>query len=132
MAAMPTVDYRMARRAVLEEFRSGLRAAVDVCDAHPELLRAARHIGEETQHECPVCDTPGLRHVFYTYGLRGRENGRVRRREDLVELEDRVGEFSCYVVEVCTGCAWNHLVRSYLAGRRHQRGARSRVSDASH
>ena len=26
------------------------------------------------------------------------------------------GEFRVYVVEVCTGCGWNHLHLSYLLG----------------
>lgn len=118
---MPTVDYRMARRALLRDLRSGLRSVADVCDAHPELMRAARFIGEETGEACPICEQPGLRVLFYTYGkeLKGRENGRVRRRSDLMALRERFGEFACYVVEVCTECSWNHLVRSYLSGHKH-------------
>lgn len=93
---------------------------MDVCDAHPELMRAAQFIGEPAREQCPVCDDEDLRLVFYTYGkeLHGRENGRVRRKEDLPELRDRYGEFICYVVEVCTSCSWNHLVRSYAAGKK--------------
>jgi uncharacterized protein DUF5318 len=118
---MPTVDYRMARRAVLLELRRGIRSVADVCDAHPELIRAARFIGEETADICPICSHAGLRVLFYTYGneLKGRENGRVRRRADLLELRERFGEFACYVVEVCTACSWNHLVRSFLTGYKH-------------
>jgi hypothetical protein len=120
-ATMPTVDYRMARRALLRDLRSGLRSVADVCDAHPELMRAARFIGEETNEVCPICESGRLRVLFYTYGkeLKGRENGRVRRRADLLELRQRFGEFACYVVEVCTECSWNHLVRSYLSGYKH-------------
>ena len=120
-ATMPTVDYRMARRALLRDLRSGLRSVADVCDAHPELVRAARFIGEETKEICPICEGGQLRVLFYTYGkeLKGRENGRVRRRSDLLELRERFGEFACYVVEVCTECSWNHLVRSYLSGYKH-------------
>ena len=118
---MPTVDYRLARRALLRDLRTGLRSTADVCDAHPELMRAARFIGEETREQCPICHHPGLRLLFYTYGkeLKGRENGRVRRRSDLEELQARYPEFACYVVEVCTECSWNHLIRSYLSGQKH-------------
>jgi len=118
---MSTVDYRMARRALLRDLRRGFISRADVCDAHPELVRAARFIGDELDEVCPVCDHRGLRVVFYTYGreLKGRENGRVRRREDLLELRQRYGEFLCYVVEVCMSCGWNHLVRSYLTGHKH-------------
>ena len=118
---MSTVDYRMARRALLRNLRRGFVSRADVCDAHPELIRAARFIGEEVEDTCPVCEKERLKVVVYTYGkeLRGRENGRVRRRADLAELKARVGEFSCYVVEVCNGCRWNHLVRSFQTGHRH-------------
>ncbi|MCA1830020.1 MAG: DUF5318 domain-containing protein [Actinobacteria bacterium] len=118
---MSTVDYRMARRALLRDLARGRVSRLDVCDAHPELIRAARFIGEELEDVCPVCEEAPLRAVFYTYGgeLRGRENGRVRRKQDLAELRSAVGDFVCYVVEVCTECQWNHLVRSFAAGRRH-------------
>jgi hypothetical protein len=118
---MTTVDYRMARRALLRDLRRGLRSVADVCDAHPELMRAARFLGEETSDVCPICDEPGLRVLFYTYGkeLKGRENGRVRRRSDLTELQARFGEFACYVVEVCMECSWNHLRRSFTTGQQY-------------
>lgn len=117
---MRTVDYRMARRALLRDLRTGLRSRADVCDAHPELMRAAKHIGEQTCESCPICGEDGLRAVFYAYGkeLR-RDSGRVARKEDLAELRERYAEFDCYVVEVCTECHWNHLVRSFTTGFRH-------------
>ncbi len=114
------IDYRMAKRAILRQLRYGLLSRLDVCDAHPELLRAARHIGVETSDVCPVCERESLRLVVYTYGKAlKRGSGRVRRLQDLHELRREVDEFICYVVEVCTRCQWNHLVRSYLTGRRH-------------
>ena len=121
MRAMPAVDYRMARRALLRDLQAGLRSRIDVCDAHPELMRAAMHIGEDAKEPCPICEDGQLKLLFYTYGkeLIGRENGRVRRRQDLPDLRARYGEFACYVVEVCTECSWNHLVRSFITGTRH-------------
>lgn len=118
---MSTIDYRMARRAVLRDLAKGRVSKIDVCDAHPELIRAARFIGEEVADPCPVCEDGSLKVVFYTYGgqLRGRENGRVRRKQDIAELRAQLDEFVCYVVEVCTACQWNHLVRSFATGRRH-------------
>lgn len=117
---MPTVDYRLARKALLRALRVGLVSQPDVCDAHPELMRAARHLGEETRKACPVCEQGGLRLVLYTYGKDlKRENGRVRRRAELGELRARVEEFVTYVVEVCMACRWNHLVQSITTGRRH-------------
>ena len=40
-------------------------------------------------------------------------------------------EFSVYVVEVCTGCGWNHLVVSFVLGDGvpRQRSRRRRASE---
>ena len=62
------IDYALARRLTVRDFRSGALTRLDVCDAHPELLRAARNLGEESDDDCPVCSTPGLRRVRYVYG----------------------------------------------------------------
>lgn len=114
---MGTVDYRMARRAALLGFRRGFASKSDLCDAHPELMRAARHIGTKVETPCPTCDADELRLVVYTYGKElKRENGRVRRIAELPEVQDRVSKFTCYLVEACLSCGWNHLVRSFPAG----------------
>ena len=44
-AEMRLVDYTLAKRAKLTELRGGRLSRDDVCDAHPELLRAARNVG---------------------------------------------------------------------------------------
>ena len=117
---MATVDYRLARRSVLLGLQTGFVSRFDVCDAHPEAMRAARFIGEPASRPCPICNSEDLRLLFYAYGKElKRDSGRVYRRSDLEELTQRVGEFCTYVVEVCTACSWNHLVRSFLAGQRH-------------
>ncbi|MGH2765769.1 MAG: DUF5318 family protein, partial [Actinomycetota bacterium] len=36
------VDYTLAKRALLREVRRGMLSTIDICDAHPELMRAAR------------------------------------------------------------------------------------------
>jgi hypothetical protein len=116
----PSVDYRLARRAVLTSLKRGMLGTSDVCDAHPELLRAARNIGIADPSPCPICSHDTLRRVRYVYGdALKRDNGRVVYPEEwLNELAARHDQFTCYVVEVCTDCAWNHLVRSFSAGRR--------------
>jgi hypothetical protein len=43
------VDYRLARQALLSEFRKGRLARHQVCDAHPELVRNARELGAATR-----------------------------------------------------------------------------------
>ncbi len=117
--AGPSVDYRLARRSALNNLRRGSLDVGDVCDAHPELLRAGKNIGEETADPCPICSHATLRWVRYVYGEELRHNnGRVvYPAEWLQELTAKYDRFTCYVVEVCIDCAWNHLVRAYTAGR---------------
>jgi Family of unknown function (DUF5318) len=117
--AGPVVDFSLARRSTLEALRGGRLATTDVCDAHPELLRAGKNIGEEVPALCPVCSHESLRWVRYVYGDDLKQNsGRVVYPADwLLELVANYDQFTCYVVEVCTDCAWNHLMRSYVTGR---------------
>src|SRR5512135_918438 len=61
-------DYGLARRAVLRDFRRGALTRLDVCDAHPELIRAAQCIGTDLDDECPVCGVTTMRLVTYVYG----------------------------------------------------------------
>ena len=119
------MDYSLARRALIARLRRGAVTTTDVCDAHPELMRAAKNIGAEVPRPCPVCSHDALRWVRYVYGddLK-RDNGRVVYPDEwLGELAAAHDEFVCYVVEVCVDCSWNHLVRSYLEGRRFLPGA---------
>jgi len=115
------IDYRLARRAVLREWRLGKVGRAEVCDAHPELVRAARHLGEATSNECPICEKTNLRLVSYVYGdsLKAANGRCVTSQDELDRLGQNYDEFACYVVEVCTECNWNHLTTSYLLGRRH-------------
>lgn len=124
-ATGPTVDYRLARRAALASVRRGSLDTGDVCDAHPELMRAAKNIGESCDPACPVCSHDSLRLVRYVYGpdLK-RDNGRVVYPDEwLREIAGRYEQFTCYVVEVCVDCAWNHLIRAYQAGTKYGGGS---------
>jgi hypothetical protein len=114
------VDYSLARRSTIASLRRGRLRTTDVCDAHPELMRAAKNIGTIALEHCPVCSHDALRRVRYVYGddLK-HNNGRVVYPEGwLEELAGQHEQFTCYVVEVCVDCAWNHLLRSYLTGTR--------------
>ena len=125
------VDYALARRATLAGLFTGRVSALDVCDAHTYLLRAAKFHGEPTETDCPVCKKERLIHVTYTYGdvFKGETNGRVRQSAQLEALADEYGEFTVYVVEVCRGCGWNHLATSYvLASTRARPSSRARRS----
>ncbi|MHB8290531.1 MAG: DUF5318 family protein [Acidimicrobiales bacterium] len=111
------VDYRLGRDLALAGFRSGRLGRSDVCDAHPELMRAARSVGRETLEECPVCAEAKLVHVLFAFGPRLPAGGRcLASVEELQCLAERVSEASCYVVEVCPQCSWNHLAHMFLAG----------------
>lgn len=109
------IDYRLARQALISEFKKGRLAQHEVCDAHPELQRAARECSEATRQRCPICEDANLVLVSYVFGPRLPSHGRcVTSRRELRELAGRRGEFACYVVEVCPDCSWNHLARSFV------------------
>ncbi len=111
------IDYRLAREAVVREFRRGRLARHDVCDAHPELLRAARNVGQPSGQECPICEQAEAVLVSFAFGARLPPGGRcLTSRAELEKLSQRVTPVSCYVVEVCPGCSWNHLARMFLTG----------------
>ena len=115
------IDYSLARRVVVRDVQRGRVARASVCDAHPELIRAARNVGEGSGRDCPICEAHELRLVSYVFGDGLKQaNGRcITSADELERLEASVDEFACYVVEVCVDCSWNHLVRSFLVGRRH-------------
>jgi hypothetical protein len=113
------IDYRLARNAVLKEFRRGRLSRLDVCDAHPELIRAARSIGRPADEECPICESDSLVHVSYGFGPRLPASGQTFvDGTELARLTRRAGQVACYVVEVCADCRWNHLARTFVADRR--------------
>jgi hypothetical protein len=114
------VDYVLARRSVLRDLHRGRLSRRDVCDAHPELIRAARQVGDAAGVDCPVCELEGLRLVSYAFGdsLKSPSGRLWVGEKELARLERSHDELKCYEVEVCAECGWNHLRRSYLVGRR--------------
>jgi hypothetical protein len=114
-ADLGVVDYTLAKRALLRQVRRGAMSPLDVCDAHPELMRAARSVGREIARQCPVCDRQPLRLLAYVYAddLK-RDNGRVWGLDEAISLAARRRGGACYVVEVCTACAWNHLTEAFV------------------
>ncbi|SCL38830.1 hypothetical protein GA0074692_5149 [Micromonospora pallida] len=112
------VDYSLQRRAVLREVLSGRVGTYDVCDASPYLKNAARFHGEPTEQRCPICRRENLTHVHYIYGDELKQSaGQARTRAELPALAITLREFQVFVVEVCLGCDWNHLVEQFLLGR---------------
>ncbi|HEX6255373.1 MAG TPA: DUF5318 family protein [Euzebyales bacterium] len=128
-----STDYRMAKRALVRRVSQGSVAVADVCDAHPELLRAARNIGTPSERRCPICAladrrahvaadaTSSLRLVTYVFGrdLRRRSGTPVWTREELEDLAADHDSFTAYTVECCLVCGWNHLHESVLMGQSH-------------
>jgi hypothetical protein len=111
------VDYALARRALLVQLSRGQLTAADVCDAHPDLQRAARYHGENTDVGCPICRKTRLTRVTYAYGDELQHaSGRARSSRTLDALAQRYSNIRIYVVEVCRSCGWNHLTVSYLTG----------------
>lgn len=114
-----TVDYRLARNSVVAEYHRGRLSRLDVCDAHPELLRAATNLGHATEEDCPICDDACLVWVTYVFGSRLPPSGRcVSSAAELAKLDRSPRDLAGYVVEVCPECNWNHLIRQFSLGRR--------------
>jgi Family of unknown function (DUF5318) len=113
------IDYRLARNSVVSEFRKGRLSRLDVCDAHPELLRAATNVGQETREDCPICEETKVVLVSYVFGTRLPPSGKcVTSQRELMKLSRGARELACYVVEVCPQCSWNHLARTFTVGSR--------------
>ena len=112
------VDYSLQRRALLREVYSGRVGVYEVCDASPYLKNAARFHGEPTDVRCPICRRENLTHVHYIYGDELRQSaGQARALAQLPALAMTLREFQVFVVEVCRGCDWNHLIEQFLLGR---------------
>ena len=108
------ISFLLERNRVLRQYERGELTRHDICDAHPELIRAANHYSEHTNAPCPVCDKEAIRIVSYVFGPRLPSHGRcVNSSGDLDRIRRRKGTFTCYKVEVCAQCSWNHLLRSY-------------------
>jgi hypothetical protein len=116
-AGRGVVDHRLARRHLINEFRRGRLRQDQVCDAHPELIRAARNIGSESRTTCPICQQVKLRLVTYVFGSRLPSSGRcVSTAKEMAALNARSDDLTAYVVEACTECRWHHLLRILPVG----------------
>lgn len=115
------VDHALARRALLRSlFGGGLfttTSSYDVCDASRFLKQAAQAYGAQVERDCPVCRRERLWEVSWVYGEAiGDYAGSARNPRQLEALARAFPDFSVHEVEVCLGCGWNHLLRSYRTG----------------
>lgn len=118
------VDHRLARRHLINEYHRGRLRQDQVCDAHPELIRAAKNLGSESSSTCPICQETKLRLVTYVFGSRLPSHGRcVSTAKELAALNQRADDLTAYVVEACVECRWHHLLRVLPVGGRRSRRA---------
>jgi hypothetical protein len=113
------IDYALQRRSTLQALRRpGRRLALqEACDADPMLIRAAKHHGEPSSVDCPVCESDELVNLQYVFGDQlGQYSGRIKRTTELEEMAHEFGAVKVVVVEVCPACGWNHMILSYLLG----------------
>jgi hypothetical protein len=111
------VDYRLTRQSVVSQYRKGRLSRLDVCDAHPELRRAALMASAPTGEGCPICEECQVVLVTYAFGPRLPAGGRcITSAREMAKLSRRREPVACYVVEVCPECAWNHLTRVFQVG----------------
>ena len=111
------IDYRLARMGIVSEFKKGRLAKHEVCDAHPELKRAAQSASEPTSMECPICEEDNIVLVTYAFGTGLPASGRcITQKGELAKLTKGRRQVACYVVEVCPSCSWNHLAKTFLLG----------------
>ena len=118
------IDHRLSRRSLINEYRRGRLRRDQVCDAHPDLMRAARNFGDETQVCCPICQEDNVVLVTYVFGPRLPHHGRCITRphelEEFRQLSQREAIhatgydslYTAYVVEACRSCKWHHLLRT--------------------
>ena len=123
------VDFALKRHALLGEVRSGRVQAAEVCDAQAYLKLAARNYGEPAGSLCPVCGGAGLARVHYVYGDKlGTIAGQAKHPAELIALAERFDDFRVYLVEVCSDCGWNHLIRTFVLGRDDRQSATMRTA----
>ncbi len=120
------VDHQLARRALINEFKRGRINRETVCDAHPELIRAAKNLGEPSKTVCPICEQVNVVLVTYVFGHGLPKHGKcVIDRKDIEKLQRTGHEYAAYVVEACPECRWHHLLRVLpIVGRGRTKTAR--------
>lgn len=108
------VSYRLARQRLVDAYARGNRSAEEVCDAQPELRRVAHSFGVSLNEPCPICEGDELVTVSFAFGPGLPSAGRViADLNEATKLRTRGKPSTCYQIEVCRQCWWNHLRESY-------------------
>jgi hypothetical protein len=114
LAPRGAVSYRLARQGVIDDVRRGRRPRHEVCDAQPELRRVAEACSRVLDEPCPICDDPQLVVVTFAFGPGLPRSGRcLVTAGDVARLRGRAESVTCYLVEVCRACGWNHVRASF-------------------
>ena len=80
---------RTQKRRVLQQYQAGALSTHDVCDAHPELLRAAHNYSFKQSGDCPICSEITLVTVSYVFGPRLPSHGRCVNSKGLDRIRKR-------------------------------------------
>ena len=124
------VDHTLSRRAAVYDILRTGGFNSDACDADPYLLRAAKWFGEPRGEKCPVCRKIELVDLTYVYSKElGAMSGYRHPKAEVSELAKNYGVLRVFVVEVCQGCHWNHVVVSYVVGDGIPRRTKRRPKD---
>jgi hypothetical protein len=108
------VSYRLARERLVRAVEDGHTKTEDVCDAQPELRRVAHHHASNVDEPCPICHGDDLVAVLFAFGSGLPAGGRlVADNDELRVLRRRGRPATCYLIEVCRQCWWNHLRESF-------------------
>ncbi len=111
------VSYRLARQHLVDAFARGRRTTEDVCDAQPELRRVAHSCATPIEEPCPICEGDDLVAVTFAFGPGLPRQGRVLAdASEMRKLRRRGKPATCYLIEVCRQCWWNHLRESFAVG----------------
>lgn len=118
------IDHRLTRRALINEYRKGRLRKDQVCDAHPDLIRAARNFGTPTRVLCPICAVSNVVLVTYVFGPYLPKHGRcITTSSELENFRHQQFDYTAYVVEACRLCGWHHLLRSIPTGGAQRKSA---------
>mgnify|MGYP006095061761 CR=1 FL=1 len=105
------VEFRLARKTVINLWKNGKVDEKIICDAQSMLRRNASQCGVSKGESCPICEDGEIFYVTYVFGPRLPSHGRcISTKGELKRLNSRKAQMSAYMVEVCPSCGWNHLV----------------------
>jgi hypothetical protein len=107
------VSYRLARQRMVDAFNRGRRTTEEICDAQPELRRVAHNCATRIDEPCPICDGDDMVAVTFAFGPGLPRQGRVLDSTEVRKLRRGGRPATCYLVEVCRQCWWNHLRESF-------------------